>query len=298
MSPIKNVTGTAFVVAEFRARENDKAHPLYVDKVVPIFLDRRTRQAADAISADFAPAEINVRLRTRYLDDRLDRQLADGCRQVVILGAGLDTRAERKRSDGVAYFEIDDASTLDFKRRRLAERGMEAPVAFIAGNYVASGALPLLEANGFDRDLPSFFIWEGNTMYLSEADAKRVLRDLKACVRALSIAFDYMDTCGSGEDDRRGGNYDLRGTLRRHGRALALRHRRCRSARRGDRLDRRRRHDRRRSAPEILARSALGIDRLRALQSLHADIVTAREGICRQGPRPTTLGVAATAAPS
>lgn len=194
MSPIKNVTGTAFVVAEFRARENDAAHPLYVDKVVPIFLDARTRQAADAISADFAAAAINVRLRTRYLDDRLDQQLAGGCRQVVILGAGLDTRAERKRSPGVAYFEIDDASTIAFKRQRLAERGMDAPVTFIAGNYVASGALPLLEANGFDRDLPSFFIWEGNTMYLTEADAKKVLRDLKAAVRRFSIAFDYMDT--------------------------------------------------------------------------------------------------------
>src|ERR1044071_5249752 len=138
MSPIKNVTGTAFVVAEFRARENDQPRPLYVDHVVPIFLDERTRQAADAISADFAPAEINVRLRTRYLDDRLDRQIADGCRQVVILGAGLDTRAERKRADGVAYFEIDDAGTLDFKGRRLAERGMAGPGALLPGNYLAS----------------------------------------------------------------------------------------------------------------------------------------------------------------
>ena len=136
---------------------------------------------------------MNVRLRTRYLDDQLDKQLADGCRQVVILGAGLDTRAERKRSDGVAYFEIDDASTVDFKRQRLAERGVEAPTTFIAGNYVTSGVLPLLEAHGFNRDLPSFFIWEGNTMYLTEADALKVLRDLKAGVRQFSISFDYMD---------------------------------------------------------------------------------------------------------
>ena len=136
---------------------------------------------------------MNVRLRTRYLDGRLDKQLADGCRQVVILGAGLDTRAARKRSDGVAYFEIDDASTVDFKRRRLAERGVEAPTTFIAGNYVTSGVLPLLEAHGFNRDLPSFFIWEGNTMYLTEADALKVLRDLKAGVRRFSISFDYMD---------------------------------------------------------------------------------------------------------
>ncbi|MGZ8417253.1 MAG: class I SAM-dependent methyltransferase, partial [Methyloceanibacter sp.] len=69
MSPIKDVTGTAFIVAEFRARENEEPHPLYVDRIVPIFLDERTRAAADRISAGFPAAEMNVRLRTRYLDD-------------------------------------------------------------------------------------------------------------------------------------------------------------------------------------------------------------------------------------
>jgi methyltransferase (TIGR00027 family) len=65
-----------------------------------------------------------VRLRTRYLDDRLDEQLALGCRQVVFLGAGLDTRAVRKQSPGVVSFEIDDANTLSFKKARLAESGI------------------------------------------------------------------------------------------------------------------------------------------------------------------------------
>jgi methyltransferase (TIGR00027 family) len=193
MTDVKNVTGTAFVVAEFRARENAEAHPLYLDPIVPIFLDARTKRAADAIAADFAAAENNVRLRTRYLDDRLDEQLADGCRQVVILGSGLDTRAVRKRAPGVAYFEIDDPSTVNFKRARLAERGIDAPIRFITGNYVISGTLPLLETNGFDRDLPSFFIWEGNTMYLTEAAVMQVLHDLRSRVRRFSISFDYMD---------------------------------------------------------------------------------------------------------
>ena len=48
MNEVREVTGTAFVVAEFRARENAEAHPLYLDRVVPIFLDDRTRRAADA----------------------------------------------------------------------------------------------------------------------------------------------------------------------------------------------------------------------------------------------------------
>ena len=193
MTEVKDVTGTAFIVAEFRDRENAAPHPLYRDPIVPIFLDDRTKRAADRIAAGFAAAENNVKLRTRYLDDRLDEQLAKGCRQVVILGSGLDTRAVRKRAPGVAYFEIDDPSTISFKQARLAERGFDAPIKFIAANYVASGVVPLLEANGFDCDLPSFFIWEGNTMYLTEIDVAKVLSDLRSGVRQFSISFDYMD---------------------------------------------------------------------------------------------------------
>ena len=192
MTGIKDVTGTAFIVAEFRAQENAEANPLYVDPIVPLFLDERTKEAAEAISGGFPGAEMNVRIRTRYLDDRLDEQLARGCRQVVILGAGLDTRAVRKQSDGVAYFEIGDANTLSFKQARLAESGIGAPINFIAGDYVADGVLKLLEANGFKRDLPAFFIWEGNTMYLTRDAVMKVLAELRERVSAFSLSFDYM----------------------------------------------------------------------------------------------------------
>jgi len=208
MNEVREVTGTAFVVAEFRARENEQAHPLYLDPVVHIFLDERTKKAAAAIRADFPAGEKMPRLRTRYYDDRLDAELAGGCRQVVILGSGLDTRAERKRADGVVYFEIDDASTLDFKKARLEANGFDARVTFIPGNYVTSGVLPLLYANGFNPDLPSFFIWEGNTMYLTRAAAMKVLIDLRKGVRSFSIAFDYMDeavvACSTGDPETTG----------------------------------------------------------------------------------------------
>lgn len=208
MNEVREVTGTAFIVAEFRARENQQAHPLYLDPVVHIFLDERTKKAAAAIRADFPAGEKMPRLRTRYYDDRLDAQLTNGCQQVVILGSGLDTRAERKRADGVAYFEIDDASTLDFKKARLAANGFDARVTFIPGNYVASGVLPLLYANGFNPELPSFFIWEGNTMYLTRAAAMKVLTDLCQGVREFSIAFDYMDeavvACATGDPQTTG----------------------------------------------------------------------------------------------
>ena len=193
MSEVKEVTGTAFVVAEYRARENEEENPLYVDPIVPIFLDERTKRAADAISTGFPAAEKLPRLRTRYFDDRLDEQLALGCPQVVILGAGLDTRAVRKCSEGVTYFEIDDASTLSLKQARYAANGIEVEAIFIPGDYVAAGVVPLLDSNGFDRDLPAFFIWEGNTMYLTRAAVMKVLGELKARLPKFSISFDYMD---------------------------------------------------------------------------------------------------------
>ncbi len=69
--------------------------------------------------------------------------------------------------------------TLRMKQARYAANGIDAAVTFIPGNYVAAGVLPLLTSNGFDTSLPSFFIWEGNTMYLTRPDVMRVLTDLR-----------------------------------------------------------------------------------------------------------------------
>ena len=192
MTEFQDVTGTAFIVAEYRAQENAEPHPLYRDPIVHLFLNERTRQAADRIAAGFPPGVQGVKLRTRYLDDQLDAQLGNGCRQVVILGAGLDTRGVRKRAPDVTYFEIDDADIITFKRARLAEAGIEAPIVFIPGNYVTDGLLRLLDANGFDFDLPTYVIWEGNTMYLNRPAILEVLTDLRSSVGAFAISFDYM----------------------------------------------------------------------------------------------------------
>lgn len=192
LTEIQDVTGTALIVAEYRAQENAEAHPLYRDPIVHLFLNERTRQAAERIAAGFPPGREGVKLRTRYFDDHLDAQLGNGCQQVVILGAGLDTRGVRKRAPGVTYFEIDDADTIGFKRARLAEAGIEAPIVFIPGNYVTDGLLRLLDANGFDFDLPTYVIWEGNTMYLNRPAVLNVLTDLRSSVGEFAISFDYL----------------------------------------------------------------------------------------------------------
>jgi len=57
----------------FGWKKNGELHPLYRDPIVPPFLDEKTSKAAERIFASYPPIKNMVRIRTRYLDDRLDR---------------------------------------------------------------------------------------------------------------------------------------------------------------------------------------------------------------------------------
>jgi methyltransferase (TIGR00027 family) len=192
MAGIQSVTGTAFIVAEFRAEENAEAHPLYRDPIVPLFLSNETRKAAERIAAGFPPIKKLIKVRTRYFDDRLDKQLHLGFRQVVILGAGLDTRSIRKRAPGVVYFEIDDGKTLSFKKLKLEQHHHLGGLTFISANYVTDGLIQLLKQNQFDFSSPAHFIWEGNTMYLTASSVWQVMVDITQHVRQFTLSFDYF----------------------------------------------------------------------------------------------------------
>ena len=192
MAKIENVGGTAFVVAEFRAEENTSTEPRYQDAIVELFLNEETKRAAGRVAASFPPVKDLVKIRTKYFDDMLEQQLHSDLRQVVILGSGLDTRAVRKRADAVTYFEIDEAATLAIKKNCYAEQGFDLNVKFIDGNYMTDGLIDLLTQNDFDFDAPTYFIWEGNTMYLPLEGMKRILTELRSWVKQFRLSFDYM----------------------------------------------------------------------------------------------------------
>jgi O-methyltransferase involved in polyketide biosynthesis len=78
---------------------------------------------------------------------------------------------------------------INFKRELLAEAGIDAPIVFIPGNYVTDDLVHLLAVNDFDFELPTYVIWEGNTMYLTRPTVLKVLTDL---VSNFSISFGYM----------------------------------------------------------------------------------------------------------
>lgn len=192
MSTAKNITGTAFIIAEFRVEENDALTPLYTDLVAHHFLNAETRKIAQEIAQDSPAAKEMVKLRTKYFDDVLLAQIAQGCQQVVILGSGLDTRAVRIKGQGVNYFEIDDPATLQFKEQCLTEHHYQANVCYLPGDYVKDDLIKLLLNSAFDFEKRTYFLWEGNTTLLQKEAVIDILKKIRDCVQNFCLSFDYM----------------------------------------------------------------------------------------------------------
>lgn len=192
MLELNNVSGTAFIIAEFRAEENQAPEPLYQDQIVELFLDHETHQVAQQVVQSFPPAKEMVKLRTRYFDDVLAQQIALGYQQIVILGSGLDTRAARMPAPDVRYFEIDQAATLQLKAERLAAHQIAAAVTYIPGDYVKDNLIELLSRNDFNFQRPTYFLWEGNVTYLKKGDVIAVLDAIRNHVTHFKLSFDYM----------------------------------------------------------------------------------------------------------
>ena len=116
--------------------------------------------------------------RTRFIDDTLIEALGQGVRQVVILGAGYDTRALRiPGSERAIFFEVDHPATQRCKREALRKAIAEQPpnLKFVAVDLERQELAPALEGNGFQREEKSLVIWEGVTEYLSDSAVNAVL---------------------------------------------------------------------------------------------------------------------------
>jgi hypothetical protein len=72
--------------------------------IVSLFLNRNTKQAAVSVAASFPPVKDLVKVRTNYFGEMLERQILEGFQQIVLLGAGLDSRAVRKAAGRVIFF--------------------------------------------------------------------------------------------------------------------------------------------------------------------------------------------------
>jgi methyltransferase (TIGR00027 family) len=116
-------------------------------------------------------------LRVLAIDAELERAVAAGCRQLVILGAGLDTRAFRLASlSSVDVFEVDHPATQAYKKERTAGvRPLARSLAFVGVDFERDVIGDRLRAAGHREGEPTVWIWEGVIMYLTDAALRATL---------------------------------------------------------------------------------------------------------------------------
>lgn len=133
--------------------------------------------------------------RARFLDDLIAEHAAAGIGQYAILGAGLDSFAQRHPEVGVRIFEIDQPGTQEWKRRRLTEIGFPpgANLQFVPVDFESGESWPeALAANGFDADAPALVSSMGVSMYLTRTATEATLRQVTALAGGSVLATTFM----------------------------------------------------------------------------------------------------------
>lgn len=151
-------------------------------------LDKTKLPDLPRVSAYFA-------CRHRFSEDRMRAALARGVRQVVLLGAGLDTLALREPDlpATVQFVEIDHPDTQRWKLERLQSLGLTANgVKYVPVDFASQNLKDGLLAADVQMERPTFFAWLGVTQYISEGAAMSTLSLVRQHAAGSEIVFDFI----------------------------------------------------------------------------------------------------------
>ena len=146
--------------------------------------------------------------RCRYFDDYFDQSVKSGINQLVILGAGLDSRGYRDtlREANVRVFEVDHPATQKHKIALVRRVTGETPAAL---SYVPVDfeheSLDKLLSFGFEKSSKTLFIWEGVTCYLTSDAVDSTLSWIRThAAKGSAVIFDYLYTSSLTSKDLKG----------------------------------------------------------------------------------------------
>ncbi|OLT16490.1 hypothetical protein BJF78_14595 [Pseudonocardia sp. CNS-139] len=202
---------TALVSAYARAQESGRAAPLVDDPLARAFVLAATGEPATAAERELprlGPARDDADsplwyslctmfvARAPFYDEVVLRAIGRGCRQVVLLGAGLDVRSHRLAlpADTTVY-EVDSADVLDFKESVLAGAGASARARrVLVPADVRARWSEALVGGGLDPAAPTVWIAEGLLPYVTAAEADAILADVtRLSAPTSSIGCDYLN---------------------------------------------------------------------------------------------------------
>ncbi|HLY41819.1 MAG TPA: class I SAM-dependent methyltransferase [Terracidiphilus sp.] len=136
--------------------------------------------------------------RSRYAEDQLARAVAEGVRQYVVLGAGLDTFACRNPFKELRVFEVDFPATQEWKRALLAEMAQALPggaipetLTFVPLDFEHKTLSAGLAEAGFNASERAFFGWLGVVPYLTKGAFQSTIQTIAQLPTGSGMSFDY-----------------------------------------------------------------------------------------------------------
>jgi len=145
--------------------------------------------------AKVRPISVFIVVRSRYAEDAFRDFMDHGCRQYVILGAGLDSWALRHDEPGVTVFELDHSATQEWKETRIRSRLGTLPshLVLIPVDFENESIVDVLPIQGFDRQSKVFVSWLGTICYLTRGAVEETFASLaKVSAPGSRIVFDYF----------------------------------------------------------------------------------------------------------
>jgi methyltransferase (TIGR00027 family) len=134
-------------------------------------------------------------LRTCYIDDAVTTALKLGIRQVVILGAGIDTRPYRLSGmEQANVFEVDMPRAQKVKKARIEKvlGSLPGNIHFVPIDFNEQNLKEVLAGSGFNPSQPAVFVWEAVTQYLEGEAVEQTLSFVGECAPGSRIVFTYV----------------------------------------------------------------------------------------------------------
>lgn len=191
---------TAVRVALWRALhlEVDSPPHVFEDEVgVKLVAPDEDWRSRPDMSPFTRPFRASILARARFIEDLVEERAARGIGQYVILGAGLDTFAQRRPelASRMLVFEIDQPGPQAWKRQRLVELGFGVPsfLRFVSVDFEAGDAWwERLAAADFDSGRPAVVASTGVSMYLTQDAVAAMLRQVAALAPGSTLALSFM----------------------------------------------------------------------------------------------------------
>jgi methyltransferase (TIGR00027 family) len=208
MADSNRASKTALMAAIHRFlahKENDFQGP---DDMARIFLPRKVRfflsfkfirESIKKKMRKFVPGTYEyVTGRTNFCDEQFKLSVEEDWPQIVLLGAGYDTRFLRfqSRIKNTKVFELDEATIQSEKKRLLEKAGIKVPAnhVFVAVNFNTDKLEEVLNESGYESLKRTLFLWEGVSMYLEQSSVEQMLTFISGkSAKGSRIVFDYFD---------------------------------------------------------------------------------------------------------